>query len=183
MRGNTADATPGEAVWRKICDATEDRRAAVPLRRLRAWQVGGLAATAVAASLLVALLIPRQDDVITPSASLASQPVAIAQLRTPDGEEVMVARFDDLTGRLHIRAAEIDSPDGVPELWVIPAGGAPISLGLLPAETSQTFELASANQTLIKEGATLAISLEKADGVPHVAPEGPIIATGMISRI
>ncbi len=179
-----AKATPSEAVWLGISDATRDSGKTVPLRRLRLWQVGGIAATAVAASLLVALLTPRQENPITlPAPAFISQPVAIAQLLSPDGEEVMVARFEDQTGRLHIRAAEIDSPDGVPELWVIPAGGAPISLGLIAPKSSQAIELASAKRTLITDGATLAISLEKADGAPHAAPAGPIIATGAINRI
>ncbi len=182
-----ADATPDQAVWLRIRDATKDRNATVPLRRLRAWQVGGFAATAVAASLLVALLVPRQQTAIAPAPApapaLVSKPVAIAQLRSPAGAEIMIARFDDSTGRLHLRAAQIESREGVPELWVIPAGGAPISLGLLAANDSQTIELALANRTLIKDGATLALSLEKAVGAPHAAPAGPIIATGAISRI
>jgi anti-sigma-K factor RskA len=69
------------------------------------------------------------------------------------------------------------------ELWLIPQGGKPASLGLIAA--SQPVQLNVPPQLLqhVGTGATLAVSLEPLGGSPTGEPTGPIIANGNLSRL
>ena len=79
--------------------------------------------------------------------------------------------------------APADTEGRVTELWLIPAGEAPRSLGLLPAGKSSEIVIADDLRRALVEGSTLAVSLEPAGGSPIGAPTGPIIAKGGIELI
>ena len=77
-----------------------------------------------------------------------------------------------------------DDPAGrVGELWLIPAGEAPQSLGMVSNERAHTIEVPDRLRDELTAGATLAITLEDEAGIPHAAPTGPIIASGQITTI
>ena len=67
------------------------------------------------------------------------------------------------------------------ELWVIPQGGTPRSLGTLSADRQSHKVLADALADLLQQGATIAISVEPMGGSPTGAPTGPVIATGALT--
>jgi len=68
------------------------------------------------------------------------------------------------------------------ELWALPAGGKPRSLGVLPAgEKSQIRLAAVADQTLADVPA-LAVSLEPRGGSPSGSPTGPVLYSGPCVR-
>jgi anti-sigma-K factor RskA len=72
-------------------------------------------------------------------------------------------------------------PQGrVTELWLIPAGKAPRSLGLVSNDKSNTVTVPEDVRAALVAGSVLAVTLESAAGVPHAAPTGPIIAKGAI---
>jgi anti-sigma-K factor RskA len=73
-----------------------------------------------------------------------------------------------------------DSQGRVTELWLIPAGKAPRSLGLVSINKSYTVTVPEDVRAALVAGSVLAVSLESATGVPHAAPSGPIIAKGAI---
>ena len=64
------------------------------------------------------------------------------------------------------------------ELWVIPAGGKPVSLGTLSGSDQSHVRLANALADLLREGATIAISVEPRGGSPTGSPTGPVVASG-----
>ena len=66
------------------------------------------------------------------------------------------------------------------ELWVIPEGGAPISLAVL-GQLDGTLRVPEGHVERLRKGALLAISVEPAGGSPTGAPTGPVILSGAIS--
>jgi anti-sigma-K factor RskA len=67
------------------------------------------------------------------------------------------------------------------ELWIIPAGGKPKSLGTMPDAKQMHMKLANALATLLQRGATIAISVEPRGGSPTGSPTGPVVASGALS--
>lgn len=61
------------------------------------------------------------------------------------------------------------------ELWLLPDGGKPVSLGLLPLDGSKTATLPYAVAKLMANSHTVAVSLEPAGGSPTGQPTGPIL--------
>lgn len=79
--------------------------------------------------------------------------------------------------RLSVRASGLAvRPSGHDyELWALPKGGAPVSLGVLPyAQASTQRALTSAQQRALEGAAQLAVSLEPAGGSPSGQPTGAI---------
>ena len=77
--------------------------------------------------------------------------------------------------------AEPDSEGRVPELWLIPAGEGPRSLGVVTTDRAQTIAVPSDLRRALTAGSTLAISLEPVGGSPQGVPTGPIVAKGSIT--
>ncbi len=78
--------------------------------------------------------------------------------------------------------APADAQGRVAELWIIPPGQAPRSLGAVSVNKAHTVEVPpDARGALGAPGSVLAITLEPAAGVPHAAPSGPVIAKGAIT--
>jgi anti-sigma-K factor RskA len=71
----------------------------------------------------------------------------------------------------------------VPELWLIPAGQAPVSLGAVSISRSHTVTVPQSARAALVAGSTLAITLESATGIPHAAPSSAIIAKGTIQQV
>ncbi|UJB17465.1 MULTISPECIES: anti-sigma factor domain-containing protein [Lysobacter] len=95
----------------------------------------------------------------------------------------------------HGRSAPVQGADGagararrragaqgrIAELWLIPQGEAPHSLGLVSTQVAHSVPFPADLLAKLVTGATLAISLEPPSGVPHSAPTGPIVAKGGLS--
>lgn len=185
---------PGEQVWPRIrtslgwapVGADSHPRA----DGARGWKVAtALAAAAAIAAISFAFLQQRPVQVqpptivVNPTAPLLKRPVTV--LERDDGHAGWVASFDANTQKLHMAPVPVpaDVQGRVNELWIIPAGQAPISLGLLSAETTQVIDVPAALRSQIRAGATLAVTLEPKLGIPHAAPTGPIVAKGSITQI
>lgn len=136
-------------------------------RRGAGWLLGalaGLAAAALAAMALVAVLP-------SPPAPLT------AELRAENQPLVMEARFDPSAGALTVtRTAGPAAEAGRDyELWMIPEGGAPVSMGVV-REAALTVPLSA-----LPAGSTLAITLEAAGGSPTGAPQGALLVAAVIT--
>jgi len=77
----------------------------------------------------------------------------------------------------------LDASGRVDELWIIPPGQAPQSLGFVSNEKAHTIKIPPASRRALEAGATLAVTLEPKAGMPHAAPSGPIVAKGDIASI
>lgn len=159
------------------------------------WRgAAGLAAAAGIAAIVIGLQ-PSQPTAPPPApapTATVQPPVAEEQVAKP---VTVLARDDGTTGWLasiDITEGEVlmvpvptpaDASGKVHELWVIPAGQAPLSLGFVSNEKAHTIAVPDALQQALAIGSTLAITLEPEAGMPHAAPTGPIVAKGGILQI
>ena len=145
------------------------------------------AAAAVAAVFFGRLQPPRAPPVAPPvTPPVAVQPAESAQpvttLARDDGSPGWLASIDAARGTVRIVPvpAPSDAQGRVPELWLIPPGEAPRSLGLISVDRTQLVIVPKALLRALAKGSTLAISLEPPGGAPQGVPTGPIIAKGGI---
>jgi anti-sigma-K factor RskA len=106
----------------------------------------------------------------------------LAVLTSSNGQAVLVVSFAPGENRLAAIPNAIDPGRKVPELWVIPAGGKPRSLGVLSSGRSSWRPVDPTARPYLQSGATLAVSLEPAGGSPTGLPTGPVILTGALSE-
>jgi len=77
--------------------------------------------------------------------------------------------------RVHVHQAH-DLPAGKAlELWILPAQGNPVSLGLLPLAGEQHLVLNETQRAALNGATRLAVSLEPAGGSPTGLPTGPVL--------
>jgi len=69
------------------------------------------------------------------------------------------------------------------ELWMLPDGAAPVSLGLLPGTGNAALPLDAQRLAVLAQTMTLAVSLEPAGGSPTGLPTGPVLFTAPLRRI
>lgn len=124
-----------------------------------------IAAAAAAAVIAVAFLFA--GPILKPEVE------AVAELASPQGGEVafVVSVLDD-ESKLLVRAAQVSAvPNQSYELWAVPpAGGAPVSLGVIAASGETEHDVAANVRVLLHEGGTLAVSLEPEGGSPTGTP-------------
>ena len=149
---------PSPQVWAAIERRIQRERR--PLRPQRALA----AAVALVAVLAGGFLVWR--------ASVAPQFEVVAAIAPADAPPVWRIELDrDLT---RLRAVAVGSPPEHAgrslELWALPAEGAPVSLGLLPASGRVERTLAAHQAAALRVSPHVAVSLEPAGGSPTGAP-------------
>jgi anti-sigma-K factor RskA len=121
-----------------------------------------------------------QPTITAPTAPLAR---AVTTLSFDDGTPAYLATLDTATGAILLVPvpAPPDREGRVPELWLIPAGEAPRSLGVVTTDKAQTVAVPAGLRGAMTPGSTLAISLEPVGGSPKPVPSGPVVAKGSIT--
>ena len=137
------------------------------------WKaLGWMAAGAAAAMIAVAVLLPLQSDstaayVAVLSDPKTNRPVLVATAERAD----KVLRVNVLDPAIHVSGRSL-------ELWALPQGGKPRSLGVLSNQERGALKLLAAADQALGDVPTLAISLEPAGGSPSGQPSGPVLYTG-----
>ena len=175
---------PPDGVWQRI----EARLGSGPAndnvmllrRRVGVWRGIAAAAMALAASLAIVLLM--QPRAIGPGAPPVSAGAPMVAMMGDEKEMMLVASWDPASRHLVLAVAGDmpADPRHSHELWVIPAGGKPRSLGVMPDAKQTHMQLAEARAELMREGATVAISVEPRGGSPTGSPTGPVVASGAL---
>lgn len=199
MAEDAAPIAPSPRMWPAIEARQEGRNdlggTPVALRQARpsnapsGWSMA-LAGTGVAAMVAAAfiampgtIVTPVPIDPATPSAVQPADQL-IAQIASEDGAITLAGRIDPATGRLALSTGGFASDaDIAPELWVIPAGGTPVSLGLIPADGIFARYLTPAERGLLVPGATLAVTMEDRGGAPHGAPTSDVVVAGALAQV
>jgi anti-sigma-K factor RskA len=159
---------PSARVWTNVSRQIFGEPVAPPrARRWRTWQLA--AAAGLVAVVLIAGLIMRQ---------LAPPPLqTLAVLGTDTAHPVW-----RLERRLPLTALTIAVVGTVPqaagksyELWALPRGAAPVSLGLLPAAGSAERALSERQRLALLAADKVAVSVEPLGGSPTGSPTGPIV--------
>lgn len=113
----------------------------------------------------------------------AARPVTV--LARDDGSAGWIATIDAASGKVLMVPvpSPADAEGRVNELWLIPDGQAPLSLGFVSNEKAHTVVMPAAVRQALAVGGTFAVTLEPQQGMPHAAPSGPIVAKGGIQQI
>lgn len=155
-------------------------------RRVGIWRGIAAGATALAASLALVLVTQPPPAAPPPAAATiaASAPAPMVALLGDEARDMkLVASWDPAQRRLMVAAASDlpADPTHAHELWMIPPDGKPRSLGTMPGPKMRaTLDLPMANE--LREGVTLALSVEPMGGSPTGQPTGPVIASGKLER-
>ena len=105
---------------------------------------------------------------------------AVATIATPSGTPVWNVEFfvpPKGSGRITIHAGQLPArpADRDYELWVLPKGGKPVSLGLLPSKGLFQRVLNPAQEQALASSTQVAVSIEPAGGSPTGQPTGAIV--------
>jgi len=152
------------------------------------WRSLGVMASGAAAALLAAVVVfapeapvpaPPPQIVRVPSRDMQASYVAVlsdprtqkpvllaAALR--DSDQLVIKRLDD----------SIVVMDKSLELWALPPGQAPRSLGLVASEAKQMLKLVAVADQSLGGVPALAVSLEPPGGSRTGAPTGPVLYAG-----
>lgn len=145
---------------------------------LALWR--GLALVAGLVALWLGLATPRLGSEAPglPEARLVSAILPV------EGDLELLALFEPQAAVLSLnRLAGAPEPGRVHELWLIPEGEAPVSLGVLPETQRARVPLTSELAGRVAAGATLAISDEPPGGSPTGQPTGAVLAAGPITGL
>jgi anti-sigma-K factor RskA len=107
----------------------------------------------------------------------------IAALAPSDAAPAIVVRIDLKSGVVEVRSFALDAGDRAAELWLIPGGESPQSLGVISPADGARIALDRTMSAKIEPGALFAVSLEPPGGSPTGAPTGPVIAAGEVQEI
>ena len=144
-------------------------------RRLNLWRTTAIAASAIAASLLVALGVrefqpkPKQQNL-----------VAILQKDAASSAFLVTVNIEDRVMTVQPVAAKPE-PGKSYELWIVQDSlGAPRSLGVIDDQNRMMRPTLAAYKTDVIESATFAVSLEPEGGSPSGKPTGPVVFSGKL---
>lgn len=169
IEGKADSATDGAADSAQVIRLAE--------RRVRRWRAAAVAMTGIAACLALWIAI----DPIGPGAPPTVPQRNYVALVTPEGgggpAMIVEVRFADPVGEeagvVTVQPLSIEAPeDRVLELWRIPPGETPQSVGLVDPDQPTLFNVA------VEPGDVMAITVEPPGGAPGGIPSGPPILSG-----
>lgn len=171
-----APVTPPATVWHGIEDKLELRK----LRRRPAARWLAIAAS-LAFFVMAGILLTYRQPPDVPQLARTQESLLQADPQTIYWRVEVLGDHQEL--RLHAQNV-YDLPVGkAHELWALPEGGAPVSLGLLPKTGEQRRVLTPAQQTALAGAKQIAVSLEPEGGSPTGAPTGPVLLVAPLSRV
>jgi anti-sigma-K factor RskA len=172
-------------VWQRICSALDmpaTRRKSRPEPGLWQslafwrWLTGG----ALAAAAACAFILFSAPRIIAPPTG----PALVSTLSNDNGIAGYVALVSADKASLTITPLAGAPVDGrAEELWLIPKGQAPLSLGLLEPGHAQVVRIPDRMLAEVGTEAVFAVTLEPHEGAPHAAPSGPVIAKGGLALL
>lgn len=171
--------TPPPRVWsgiaRRLGLRGADQAGLGWWQRLGFWRGFALASFAAA---LVLSGIQLMSPAVLPAESL------VVVLAGPDARPAMIATAARGESVLTLKAVGDVRPEPgrTFELWALPEGGAPQSLGVLPPVGVAKVPLRAPSGEALARVPTLAISLEPPGGSPTGQPTGPVLYTGKVER-
>lgn len=139
------------------------------------WRGVALASLAAVVALAAVLLRP---------APAVPEGALVVVLAGTDAKPVLVASADRLGRTLRVKpVARVDvAADRALELWMLPDGATPRSLGLISATDVVRVALSAPADEALRNIPALAVSLEPRGGSPTGLPTGPVLYSGPVQR-
>ena len=173
-------ATPPPRVWTQIAERLGlSRQGSDPhgfWGRLAVWRLLAAFAFVAALGLGLALLAQR---------TAAPEAPIVAVLAAQDGKAALIASASRGVAFLLVKAvgaAPVEAGKAL-ELWMLPTGAPPRSLGLVSATGVVRVPLQGASDVALANIPALAVSLEPATGSPTGLPTWPVLYSGPIERM
>lgn len=142
-------------------------------RRVKVWRTSAIAASAIAASLILAVGVRE----LTPQPKPKNL-VAVLQKDAASPAFLVTVNIEDRLMTVQPVAAKREAGKSY-ELWIVHDSlGAPKSLGVIDDPSAMQRPTLAAYKRDVIEGATLAVSLEPEGGSPTGAPTGPVVFAG-----
>lgn len=186
MLNEDGEVPPPETVWREVegqlfGEPDEDVSKSTGIwSNAKLWRRLSFVSLA-AAAVLFSIIALRVGE---PQTGPANKSGFVAALNPAEDKPTFLVQMDMISGVLNISAGNLkDLESRVPELWLIPDGGTPLSLGIIFAEGNTALNITTSLLQHFKADAIFAISLEPAGGAPEGKPSGPFIATGPLQSI
>ncbi|MES2481230.1 MAG: anti-sigma factor [Pseudomonadota bacterium] len=193
-----ADRVPDANVWKRIENLlhVQPQAAAPPraaastgvsegvaerLRRHLAWWRGGAIAGVVASVLVasVGLRLAGETDALRTELAAANVAMRYVAVLSDDRQAAsMLVTFDPRKGMLMVKrmGTYAEAPGHSLELWALPPGAAPRSLGVVPQGTVMHMPTP---EDMIRGMQALAVTLEPRGGAPAGGgPTGPVLFKG-----
>jgi len=171
---------PSPQVWKRIAlrlglDATRRVERGPWWMRMGFWRGFAVASFVAALGLTLALT----QLAVAPTA----EPIVVV-LAAPDQPPALVATMerDSRTMTVKVVGGTPVPQDRSLELWMLPQGAAPRSLGVVPSTGVGRVTLPALPDVALANVPALAISLEQRGGSPTGAPQGPVLYTGRVER-
>lgn len=188
LAGEIAEVEPGPNVWERIASSIATAPTAdanvVPIRRaLSRWRAAAIGMTALAASLAL-LIVYQSAHEAPPAIAAAPAPMMIATLSSPQTDASLSIAYDPQQASMLVTPGRLEATAGhAHQLWIIPAGGAPIPLGMVRPGAPLHMAVPAQLKQHFRASATLAVSVEPPGGSPTGQPTGPVIASGALTTI
>jgi len=105
------------------------------------------------------------------------RPTETAVIAAPSGVPAWTVEIYGRNQRLTVRSGTLPSKaaDRVFELWALPDGGQPVSLGVLPGTGISQHTLTASQQQALARATKVAVSVEPTGGSPTGLPTGAVI--------
>lgn len=184
-----APTEPGPDLWTRINAALDGDGAratnVVSIERsLRRWRGIAATMTAVAAALLLFVALPSPAPIAPPPSPAMTQPGPMTAAIGDKGATSFLIAWSPGDRNLMVMPAAV-SPvaNHSHQLWLIPAGGQPISLGVISAAKPLRMAMPANMAAQLTGSATLAVSAEPEGGSPTGQPTGPVIGSGQLHNV
>jgi anti-sigma-K factor RskA len=149
-------------------------------KKSRLWRGLALVASGAAAAIVfMTVVVP----LLPFSAAGASYVALLSDPQTQRPVLIVSARRNETTLRVRTLDPAIQVSDASLELWALPKGGKPKSLGLIsdgdrPGRNRAVLRLATVADKTLSDVPMLAVSLEPRGGSPTGSPTGPVLYSG-----
>jgi anti-sigma-K factor RskA len=166
---------PSPQVWTGVTRRLFGSDARMPVtRRRHGWQLAAAAAV-VAVALIIGVLLRQPPAPLQTFAVLGTDSAhPLWQLERPKTLEALTVR---VVGTVQPK------PGKDYELWALPKGGQPVSLGVLPATGTLAHRLSEAQRAALRAADKVAVSVEPTGGSPTGSPTGPIIIVTQVPAL
>jgi len=182
-----ADVAAPAGLFEQV-EARIDGRAG-PQRRVNPWKPTAIAASLAALAMTAVALRPVEAPPVAPAPIVATAPMPtttppmIAAMALTDTNASQPALYDADAGMV-----KMPGPMPIPEgrsaqLWVIEGDQAPRPLGTFRATGPGSYVAEAKIGAVITPGTKLTITLEPLGGSPTGKPTGPVIASGLLSKV
>jgi len=185
LAAEIASVQPSVGLWPRISNLIAEPLRPSAWNNVRLWRGLSAGAAALAAACLVLVLLPRPAPpvpVAPPAKVVQAAEVAVINDPTTKAPR-LVATLDHATEQLVLTPVALTMPTGRDaELWIIPEGAAPISLGVIPTGAAKRIAVPAGLRAEGTYTATLAVTDEPLGGSPSGAPTGSVRAAGKFVR-